>query len=188
MGLNEWEFITCPGCQRKLPAGARSCHFCGVDVSKVARAAGPAKKVYQEYETPKWIVSLYWALCAWWCLGGVLQIVEVYRDYLSRQSSTSIFVEKSFGAYDAIGIAFGAVGILVGLGLALKVKFIRKYVNFICGLNILFGLLSLAGSLASILLVGALGVIFVISNIVDIIVAAATIWLLSETSNAMWED
>lgn len=178
--LQAHEFIECPGCKRKLPNSAQNCHFCGVSTKNVARVAAPDKKHYAEFETPKWITGLYYGLCAWWVIGGLIQVVEVFAAASNRKPDL-FGGGTGLQVYDYVGIAFGAVTLILGFCMFFKVEAARNIVNIVAFLNIIFGLLGLITSLFSILLLGPLGVLLVISSIVDIVVAGLTIWLLSET-------
>jgi len=89
----------------------------------------------------------------------------------------------NFGTY--LGIAFGAVGVIIGLGLILRVEIIRGITNFFCGLNIIFGLFSLAGAVFGTLFAGALGLILILKVVIDIATNGFMIFLIGETDRAM---
>ncbi len=48
--------------------------------------------------------------------------------------------EMGFSFWTFVGIALSAFTALIGLGLLMKVEIARGVVNFLCGLNIIFGL------------------------------------------------
>lgn len=165
--------IQCPNCKNTLPDWAQKCQFCQTDVSKLPRAAGASKVSASGgslSSTPKWIWPLYYALSIWWIIGGAISVAQAF-----------VGNKGEMGVEDGFGIAFGAIRILVGLGLAFQVEIIRGFVNVISFISLIFSVLGLLSSLASILVFGPLGLLFVVSSILDILVAGTTIWIIGET-------
>ena len=178
--LQAHEFIECPGCKRKLPNSAQNCHFCGVSTKNVARVAAPDKKHYAEFETPKWIMGLYYGLCAWWMIGGAISIGQVINDVATRKP-TIFDSSPGYTVVDYALIGFGAISVIIGICMAFKVEAVRNFVNWIAFMKIVRGLGGLVGSILGIAIGGPIMIIFVIASLVDVIVAGMTVWLLSET-------
>lgn len=170
--------ITCPKCSQSLPDWAQSCQFCGSSLANV-----PRPKVEKEKRTtlgaiPSWIWALYYIVCVYWLADGAFAILN----------STQVisFAGQKMESTDYLGMFFGAVRILIGLGLILRLEFIRAYVNFVCFLNILGGLL---GCWAGIMLMaanGLVGSILVIVNGLQVIASGLMIWLIGETDRAAY--
>lgn len=151
-----------------------------MSTKSVARVAAPEKKHYGEFETPKWIMGLYYGLCAWWMLGGAISIAQVFNDVATRKPS--LFNQTTgFTVVDYVLIAFGAISLIIGICMAFKVEAVRNIVNWMAFMKIVRGLGGLVGSILGIAIGGPLMILFVISSLVDVIVAGMTIWLLSET-------
>ena len=172
-----------PPCQASLPDWAKSCQFCGTDVTKLARPDRTVeKKRYAEFETPQWIWVCYYLIAAWWILGGLYSLAESF--YVFGKPLELLKLEKDVGITagpNIFGALYGGITALFGLGLVLKLEIIRGIVNVIAGIKLAFGLLGLAGSLLGMMFAGALGLIFVLTNIVDVITAGMLIWLIGET-------
>ena len=106
--------------------------------------------------------------------GGIAQtIIESHQKFMGQ--------EIGLGAFSFIGMGIDGFTILLGIGLALRVELARGIVNFFCGLQILFGLLGLFGSVMGSLLAGPLALLFVFLRIVEIGTAAFMIYLIGET-------
>lgn len=174
--------INCPKCNQSLPDWSQSCQFCGTDVKTVARPAPVQKKVSQVFITPQWVWVAYYAIALWWILGGAYDVMDAM--YLFGKPLALLKLEREVGVVSGpniVGIVAGAVTCLFGIGLALKIELIRGIVNFFAGLKLLFALLGLAGSLLGMSFSGALGLVFVIMNIIDIVTSGALIFLIGET-------
>lgn len=181
--------ITCSGCHNTLPDWAQRCQFCGADVTKVARpvAAGPAKpRPYAPSAT--WIWPVYYALCAYWILGGIGHGFQVYHDAVTpitiRLFGVSETVTPGFGFWQIVGLALALFQLLVGLGLAARVELARGVANFLAAFSILFGLAGLAGSFLGAMVLGPWAIFRIVMNTVDIIVGAMTIYLIGETERS----
>jgi hypothetical protein len=83
-----------------------------------------------------------------------------------------------------LGIAMAALGALVGLGLLLRIEIVRGVVNFFCALQLLRGLLGLAGTLLGMMFVGPYAIIYLLLNVIDISTAAFMIYLIGETDKS----
>jgi hypothetical protein len=85
------------------------------------------------------------------------------------------------GMFTYISIAFYGISVVLGIGLLAKIEIIRGIVNFVCGISLVFGILGLIGSFGSVLVLGGLGVIMLIRNVLDICMNAFMIYLIGET-------
>ncbi len=170
--------ITCPKCNQSLPDWAQTCQFCGSALTNVARPKVEKERRSNLGAIPGWVWALYYIVCVYWIADGTFAILN----------STQVFTfqGQKFESTDYFGIFFGAVRILIGLGLVLRLEFIRAYVNFVCFLNILGGLL---GGWAGIMLMavnGLFGAILVITNGLQVIMSGLMIWLIGETDRASY--
>jgi hypothetical protein len=105
---------------------------------------------------------------------GILQTIIGSHHKLNGQ-------EIGLDVMSFVSMAFDGFSVLLGIGLALRIELARGIVNFFCGIRILFGLLGLAGSVLGSVFAGALGLIFVVLNIINIATAAFMIYLIGET-------
>lgn len=174
--------ITCPQYQATLPDGAYHCQYCGLTFGaaptgrmqsgRMSPSSPAAASKWRDVMpgAPRWALPVYYAIAAWWMLSGVWDILQV-----------TALGEGSVGLFDMIVIAFGAITALIGLGLILRVDEIRDFVNILCFLQILFGLLGivqgflLAGGL------GMLGIFVMVGSIIDVLTGFLMIYLLGET-------
>lgn len=124
-----------------------------------------------------WIWGAYYSLAAFYFLSGIYDIWRIYM--LSKEKFMG--EELGFGFFSYIGFAIAGVTSLVGLGLMFRVELARGIVNFLCGLQIIFGLFGLAGSVMGTLFSGALGLVFVFIQIIQIAAAAFMIYVIGET-------
>lgn len=170
--------IQCPQCKNTLPDWVNVCQFCQTDVSQVARS-GVADDVGRHGgKLPdKTIWGLYYAISAMWLINGATTIIDALRP--------KKFLGETVppGAWEYAMAAIGGVTIIIGIGLLCKLEIVRGVVNVLSGLNLLFGILGLIGSLMSIMVVGAFGLLFVFADLLRIIVAGATIWIIGETQS-----
>ncbi|HJP82146.1 MAG TPA: hypothetical protein VJ835_01460 [Fimbriimonadaceae bacterium] len=90
-------------------------------------------------------------------------------------------VEMGLSFFSYIGIAIAAVTTLVGIGLLFRVELARGIVNFLCGLQIIFGLFGLAGAVLGSMFSGPIGLVLVIMQIVQIAAAGFMIYVIGET-------
>lgn len=119
---------------------------------------------------PKYIWTLYYLLCAFWIIDG---LVDVARTVLASKGEIS--------GFGVVEIVFGVVTILVGIGLLLKNEFARRVVNTIAAINLLLAVLGLIGSLLSILVLGPFGLLYVIWNLVTIVIFGGMVWIIGVT-------
>jgi ribosomal protein L40E len=169
----------CPKCNATLPEWAKTCQFCQADVSKAPRPLAPKSERPRiaAFETPKWIWTWYYIM------SGYLIFSGAYGIFMAIRGTQQVFDGEAvgFSMFTYIAIAFAALNIVLGLGLMLKVELARGIVNFVLGINIIFGILGLIGSLGSIMLFGAFGLIGVIVQIIQIAANAFMIFLIGET-------
>lgn len=162
--------ITCPGCNNSLPDWAKTCQFCGRDVSKVPRpAAAPAAPRYVR-PVNTWIVTAYYAIAVWYIIGGLRSVGTTL--YESRQDG--------FGGFTGIGLIFGIATLLIGIGLLMKLEIIRNIVVFFAGLAIIFGVIGLFFSIGGTLFTGWFGLLMVVMTLLDIIANALLIYVIGE--------
>lgn len=169
--------IKCPSCQASLPAWSQVCQFCKADVSKVVRPAGVQVKKNSGRQVASWIWGAYYSLAVFYVLSGIYDIARTFA--LSKEKFMGEEIGLNFFSY--IGIAIAAVTALVGLGLLFRVELARGVVNFLCGLQIIFGLFGLAGAVLGTLFAGAMGVVLVIVQVIQIAAAALMIYVIGET-------
>lgn len=180
--------IQCSNCNQSLPDWAKSCQFCGNDVSSVQRPAAPGKPQRAPVSaTPGWIWPVYYALCAYWVISGLGGAADSYRTAITPVKMEMFGIKETieapgFGSFGFIlGITIATFKILVGIGLAARVEIARGIANFLAGLSILFGLIGLAGSAVGTLVAGAFGVLMMFLNVLDIVNGGLTIYLIGET-------
>ena len=132
------EFIKCPKCNATLPPTNRACQFCGTDVSHLTRGyvAQPEYKPYGGGLPKKWVFGLYYAISAYY----------VYQGLFSVLRGLGVFGKVS-EMFSAIYLVFGGITALIGLGLLLRTRQIRKMVSSYVGENAEFERQFLAGEL-----------------------------------------
>ncbi len=86
-----------------------------------------------------------------------------------------------FGFAFILGTVIGGFTLLVGIGLLARVEIARGIANFLAGLNLLFGLLGLAGSLIGSVVAGPLGLLLSLKGVLDIATRAFMIFLIGES-------
>lgn len=172
--------ITCPGCKQILMGGVQKCQFCGADVSKIAvpKVSAPQRAKIAAFETPKWVWVCYYLLAGWWTLSALVSMVLS----ISRYSNTDLAAMLPFVLF------FDVLGLILGVGLFLKIKLIRKAMNWIAGFKILGGIRSLLYGGLYTAVSPQLGMFITISGILNILLGGFTIYLLAETSDNLWDD
>lgn len=162
--------IQCPYCHNTLPDWSKSCQFCHADVTKVSRPAAP-RQTEKPLLVPreKWVMPMYYAVATWFLIGGLLTMATAFTQ------------RSELGLFTSVLAAMGGVNVILGLGLAARVELIRGVVNFVCGLNIIFGLLSLPSAVMGTLFSGVLGAILTFRLLIDLVTNALMIYLIGET-------
>ncbi|RYG34697.1 hypothetical protein EON81_14875 [bacterium] len=163
-----------------MPDWAQKCQFCNTDTKAVARpvAAGP-RPVNPAFAAPKWVWGAYYATSVYFIIGGFGDIFEAIRE--TETKFMGVAQGYTFSTY--LGLIFGGLTILFGIGLLLRIEIVRGIMNFFCGLTILFGLLQIPGSLFGAVL-SPLGMLWAVMNILDIVTAVFMIFLIGETDKA----
>lgn len=179
--------IACSGCRATLPDWAQKCQFCGADVTKVAR---PKPDYPRDNSKPLvapagWIFPAYYALCAYWIISGLAGIANAYHVAVTPVTMKFMGVTTTetpgFGFGFILGAAIGTFSLLVGIGLLARVEIARGIANFLAGLNIIFGLLGLAGSLIGAAFAGPWGLLLSLKCVLDIVTSGLMIYLIGET-------
>lgn len=163
--------VECPKCRAQLPDWTQTCQFCGQDVRSVARPPSNAKPKAM-YEPPAWVNFAYYAIAVYWIVSGLFRIL----------SGLGVFDRE---AASPLLIIVGAIGIVFGVGLIARVEIVRGIVNFVCGLNIIFGLFSLGGIILGSVFAGPIAILWVIYQLIDIAQSAFLIFLIAETERNM---
>lgn len=164
--------VTCTKCSSSLPDWAQQCQFCGSDVRNAARVNNqpPARQFSSAaFVVPKGVWIAYYCISAYFVLSGIGQIMI---GALAKEPNV-------------IAMIFGGIMVVLGLGLSARVELVRGIVNFVCGLNIIFGLLGLATTLMTLGFFGPIGFLFVIKGAIDILTNALMIYLIGETEKGM---
>ena len=164
------EIYQCPSCRRHVVGSLKHCKFCGAEVAPPPSPEPRAfeRKELARFETPKWIwVLSYVAAFGWAFSNGFL-----------------IFLDLKPGAgvlnwLDAVlRLGFAVVGIV----LVTDTKRARSWGNGAAGLCVI---------IAAIQLVLALlmhwGTVWTVALVINLGLAAATQWVISETAQNLWE-
>lgn len=154
--------IKCPKCGATLPESYTNCQFCGADVAKVPRSR-PAQPVKRGYQPEKWITVSYYVVSSYFVVSGLYDLV------------TGIIFSKYVAAF------FGALELLLGIGLLTKFNLARGVVNVLCFLQIIFGVIGLAMAILAGGFIGPLAFIGIFYYLFRIATAGFMMFLLSET-------
>ena len=111
---------------------------------------------------PRWVKPAYNLIASYWILNGVWGII-----------SDTVLAGKD--GPNLVGAAMGALGALIGLGLLLRIEAVRGVVNFVCALQILFGILDVITAF----ILGS--PLMMILALVQIATAGLLIFLIGET-------
>lgn len=156
-----------------------SCQFCGTSLAGVAPQAAKASIWHDDnalpthaYGRPKWVPLAYNLVAVYMAVSG---LVGAFTSFLTMRKGGELA-----GIVGPIGIVFGVIWIALGIGLLLKVEFIRGVVNFFCGLGLIFGVINLFTSIGM-LVTGISGVLWVGNILLGIVTNAAMIYLVGET-------
>lgn len=156
----------CPGCNATLPDAAVRCQFCGQALSAPPPVRVPSARPQGASGVmpgaPAWVGVAYNLIAVYWLISGLW-------------SALAASVLSGSGEPNILSVVFGSATSLVGLGLLLRIEFVRGIVNFLCGLQILFGLL---GVVTSFLGGQPLGLVL---SLVQIATAGFMMFLIGET-------
>ncbi len=156
--------VKCLKCNATLPDFATMCQFCGSPMSLPGVGQGQSgNRVRQAVNSNSWVRPAYYAVAGYWVFSGALECLTAKGSALS--------------------IVFGAINILVGLGLILKIEVVRSIVNFICFLNILGGLFGLVMMFFSPFVGGLFGVFMVLLQFFNLGTSGLMIFLIGETES-----
>lgn len=169
--------IQCPKCNQTLPEWAKTCQFCGTVVSDVPRYehADPVDDEPSSYRPigappAKWVLVAYYVVAAWWILTGLWGVVE---------SLIAAGRNPEYASFMVVGLFFGAAKALLGVGLALQLRFVQGIVNVIAYLNIAATVLC-GGMAFPMWVVTPYGWVNIVRSLFDIGVAVMLIYLIGE--------
>ncbi len=168
--------VTCPNCRTQLPDWVQKCHSCNFDVSAAARVA-PAKTPRQtpNYANKSLVWTLYYIFSVLWIFDGVRVVLATLG--IAKQLGAG----SAFASWGILGAIFGGINVLIGLGLILKVEFIRGVANFLCGINLIFAILGVVQTIIISPVLGPVGIIAIIGSILVCALYGAQIWVIGET-------
>lgn len=163
--------VNCPQCNATLPPGSVHCQFCGASFGAAppGRPGAPGARPTGHYAGRRgleWVPIAYTLVSIWWIVDGGLSVA---RGLSTGSGSISL------------GMIFGALTALVGLGLLLKVEFVRGIVNFLSFFQILFGLFDVVVLFFLSPIVGIWGPIGMILAFIRVGVGGLMIFLIGET-------
>lgn len=172
----------CPHCDQTLPDWADYCQFCKNPIPRTQQK----EKVfghkfdqydtgYKTYKTPAWVRPVYHIMACLLMLSGLWDIFFTIANQ----------PEDGLGMMSFIGLTFSGVTVLMGLGLLLHIKIARTIVNFLCGINIIFGLIGLILNFAFMMASPYAGVA-VLFSILDLFINGFMMYLIGETESEPW--
>lgn len=172
--------VSCLKCISSPPNWAKKCQFSGSDTAKVARpAVQKSKQKIAAFETPVWINVCYYAISGWFILSALISAATSVIAINSASNRNSILGEPN--AFDYIGLVFCAIQILIGLGLILKIEFVRGIVNFFCAIQILLSILGGLAAFPMMVVSPLIGILYLLLQIFNIATAGFMIYLIGET-------
>jgi hypothetical protein len=163
-----------------LPDWSQSCQFCQTDLKNVPRpkpAPGQAAR-RPLMQTAPWIWPAYYIISGYYVVGG---LTDVIRGVILMTKHTDNVIGEQLGFFGYIGIIVGAIQIIIGLGLLLRIEFIRAVVNFFCWISILSGAFGLLGSVLAGGFFTGWGIMGIALNVFNIVSSALMIYLIGET-------
>lgn len=172
--------MTCPTCNKQVIAGVPTCQFCGSDLRGMAPTQAK-RSVFIDSDSydavhsggkPGWVVPAYYIVAGYFLVSGLLAILLTVMNKKGMEEA---------GMFAYVAIAMYSISVIMGLGLLAKIEIIRGIVNFVCGISLIFGIIGLIGSFGSVLLLGGMGVLMLIRNILDICMNGFMIYLIGET-------
>lgn len=177
--------ITCPNCRQTLPDFVNQCQFCGADTRAVQR---PAFQPVDDdgFDQPdlrtgsglsgEWVRRIYYGLGTMWIVTGVWGLLDI--TLIGPAASKKPF-EMSLLTGLIIGIT--CIRLVLAVGYMMRANIAKQIINVFAAIGLLFALLGLVGSLMTIMLVGPLGVVFVILQLIDVIVNGGIMWIIGES-------
>ncbi len=170
--------IQCPKCNNSLPDWVQTCQFCKSDISKVPRPKVAATAKRPLMQTAAWIWPTYYIISGYFVLSGIWTIVQTVIAANTHKSGVEV---TGMGPIQVIIIIIGAITSLIGLGLLFKVELARGIVNVLCWIRIAVGVLSLPAAIGLAVVFGPLGIVMLISSIIDVLSSGLMIYLIGET-------
>lgn len=171
--------IQCPKCTHALPDWAQTCQFCGSDTKAVARPAPTPAAVRQAPAgQPKWVWPAYYACSIYFIISGG---AEILQNVVAMNNTKPGPMGETVSGYSIFGIVISAIMVLVGLGLAARIEFIRGITNIYCWLVILSSALGLLGSLLGGMFLGPIALLWGLFELFNIGTAVFMIFLIGET-------
>lgn len=172
--------IQCPKCANGLPDWAQTCQFCGADTKAVARPApapGAPRRAVPAGQ-PKWVWPAYYACAIYFVISGGAEIIQ---NVVAMNNTKPNAMGETVSGYSVFGIVISAIMVIVGLGLAAKIEFIRGITNIYCWLVIITSALGLLGSILGGLFLGPIALLWGLFELLNIATAVFMIFLLGET-------
>jgi hypothetical protein len=171
--------IQCPKCANQLPDWAQNCQFCQTDLKGVARPKPDVKTMRPMMSGPApWVWPAYYLSAGWFILNGIITIAS--SIILMAKIDNSLF-GAVLGPITYVMLVVGIAQVVIGLGLILKIEFIRGVANIWCWLQILAGARGLLGSLVFGGFFTSWGIVGIVRSVFDIGTAGLIIYLLGET-------
>ncbi|MBS1708793.1 MAG: hypothetical protein JSS65_08755 [Armatimonadetes bacterium] len=176
--------ISCPKCKQTLPDFVTTCQFCGAQIQgvKQIQAVHVDSDGFEHPDTTtgsglsgEWVRRIYYGLGIFWLLTGLWSILDI-----------TVVGPASKGTTFQGGVAYIFLFILVirlglAIGYLMRASIAKKVINVFAALGLLGALLSLVGSLMSIMLVGPFGILFVLLSLLDVIVNGGIMWIIGES-------
>lgn len=172
--------ITCPKCAQSLPDWSQVCQFCQSDLKNVPR---PKPAPGQNSSRPlmqaaAWIWPAYYIISVYYVISGLMDVLG--GVVMMTQHKNNVLGEQ-LGFFGYIAMIIGAITIVIGLGLLLRVEIVRGIVNVFCWIAILSGAFGLLGSVMSGGFFTAWGIVGIVKNVFSIATSGLMIYLIGET-------
>lgn len=130
--------VKCPQCRQSLPGAAMRCHFCGADLSRMARPAAAVAQVQArkaaKSTAPDWREVAFYILAGLWILNAGLEIAQG-SGLIPQFMST-------FGIGEVL-VVMGVVDIIIGIGMWVQNDLAMYLVKYRCIVGLLGGLLGI---------------------------------------------
>lgn len=164
--------ITCPKCRKLLPVWQETCQFCGEIIPEQVRReaadrSDPARSQPVGAAPDKRVILAYYVIAIVWAAMGLLGVV---RNVITDDA----------GLLALPFVIINLIQVVLGIGLLLRIEFIRVVVNFIAGVNLLLTAAFLI-IFMPVRLVIPWGWVSVIYDLFTIAVCGLVIFLIAET-------
>ncbi len=174
--------IQCPNCGANLPDRVRECSFCQERFDPDLLVTNPTRG----FQPAKWVVTAYYAVSGYIIFSGLLDLIEVIHSILASAhagSATDAAAKEIALPFQIIPIIFAVFTCFLGLGLALRIEFVRGIANFLCGIEIILGLISFPLIIGAALIMGPFGPIIILLRALNIAANGFMIYLIGETDS-----